>query len=194
VLPFAYDFGRTGKGAKVNLDSLLSNLNLMDDGLDDRPFFLGGEERPSVVEVTGFGQDLVLAEVPDLEEVNLALEPRLLVLDGLESFLKRSVRPAESLRRDLIGHVQLIDPVHVGADLAEVGFKADQSLFLGLDLLVGLAEVPGHVLRREEELSQLLVEDGFEVADTDLIPTGSADVLATFVAGVHVHHAAAVAR
>ena len=74
MLPFCSYFGGTGKGTKVNLDNLLPDLNAVYDGLDDGSLLLSGEARPAVVEVAGFSQDFVLAEVLDLEEVELALE------------------------------------------------------------------------------------------------------------------------
>ena len=146
MLPFTYDFRGNGKGAKVNLDNLLPNLDLLDDGFDDGALFLGGQGRPSTIQVTGLGQNLILAEQLNLEEVDLSLEPGQFGLQSLEPLFERLVRPAESLRRDLISQVQAVGLVHLLPDLARLGFERCQTLFLGLDLLVCMAEVPGHVL------------------------------------------------
>ena len=119
-MPFCSYFGGTGKGTKVNLDNLLPDLDLLDDGLDDGPLLLGGEGRPAVVEVAGLGQDLVLAEVLDLKEVEFALESRQLLLHSLEALLERTVRPAESFGRDLVSDVEAVGLVHLLPDLGRL--------------------------------------------------------------------------
>ena len=72
-MPFCSYFGGTGKGTEVDLDGLLPDLNPLDDGFDDRALFFGREGGPPLVEVPRLGQDLVLSEELDLEEVDLTL-------------------------------------------------------------------------------------------------------------------------
>ena len=192
MLPFTVYFGADWKRAKVNLDFLLADRDLVDDGLDYGSLLFSREGRPAAIQVAGLGQDLVLAEELDLEEVDLALEPGLLVLNGLEALLEGAVGAAEPFRGDLVGHVQAVGLVHLLPGLAGLGLEAPQPLLLGLDLLVRLPEVLGHVLGREEEVPQLLVEDGFDVTNADLVPALPAEVLDAPGTGVDVHHAAAV--
>jgi len=192
-LPFTYYFGGNGKGAQVDLDNLLPNRDLHDNRVDDGALFFGGQGRPAIVQIAGLGQQLVSAEVLDLEEVELALEPGQFVFQPLEAFFERLVRPAESVGRDLVTEVEPVGLVHLRPDLRGLRLQGDQPFFLGLDLLVSLTQMPGHVFGREEEVLELLVEDGLDVGDADLVPALPADVLAALIAGVHVHHAAAVA-
>lgn len=176
-MPFCNYFGRAGKGAQVDLDGLLPDLDALDDGLDDLPFLLGGEARPALVEVAGLRQDLVAPEVLDLEEVELALQPRQLRLEGRQALLERLVGPAEALGGDLVADVQAIGLVHLLADLGSVSLEGGEPFLLLVDLLVGPSQMRRHILRREKEALELLVEDRLEVPDRDLQVAAVADVL-----------------
>lgn len=80
-----------------------------EDGFDDLAAFLGGQRRPAGVEIAGLGQDLVAGEALDLLEVEPALQARYLVFDPLETLLNRAVLASETLDRDLVGDVFLLD-------------------------------------------------------------------------------------
>src|SRR5262249_29679865 len=151
-------FGGAEKGAKVNLDNLLPDLDFLGDRFDDRPLLLRRQVRPALIEVSGLRKDFVLAEEPDPQEIRLALESRELLFQPLESLLQRPVAAAEALHADLVIDVGPVHPVHLLPDLAELRLKGRESFFLRFDLLVRLPEVLGHILGREEKAAELLVE------------------------------------
>ena len=191
-MPFCSYFSGTGKGTEVDFDNLLPDLDLLDDGLDDGPLLIGRQLWPAVVQVARLDQDLVPSDVLDFEEVELTLKSRQLLFHSLETLFKRSVRPPESLRRDLVGDVQAVGLVHLLPDLGRLCLQGNEPLLLGPDLLVGLPEMPGHVLRRKEEVLELLVEHCLQVPDRDLRVAAVADVF-RHVRG-HVHLVSALAE
>jgi len=122
------------------------------------------------MEVPGSGEDLVSGEELDLHEIDLALETGQLFLELLQALLQGAVLAAKALDRDLVGDVGAVNPVHFGPDPGFLLAELLQGLFLARQGLVGPGEVGGHVIRREEEPLELLLEDGLEIADADSVP------------------------
>jgi hypothetical protein len=124
VLPFCRYFGRAGKVGQINGHFLLSDLDRLDDDLDDLPLFLGREGGPAGMEIARFGQDFIPSDILDFEEVELTLEPRQLLFEALEAAFEGPVLAAEPIDRDLIGHIGAIDLVHLLLDLRLLGFES----------------------------------------------------------------------
>ncbi len=138
------------------------------------------------VQVPGLGQDLVPGKVLDLEEVDLALQPGDLVLELLSALLQGAVGAAEAVSADLVLHVKPVHLLHLLVHPALFGLEPVQERPLVRDRLVSLLEVVGHLLRRKEELPKLLLEDGLQIDDGDLVPAVAAHVLRGVGGDVHL--------
>lgn len=87
----------------------------------------------------------------DFEEVNLGLELRQAGFDLLEAILKRLIAPAESFLRQLSGHVQVEQLVHLGLNLFGLRLQGFQEFSFLAGLGVGLTEVAVGLVRRDKE-------------------------------------------
>ena len=58
----------------MDLNVAVTNHNPLGDGFYDLALLFGGQLRPAGVEITGFGDDLLLGEVRDLENIEFRLE------------------------------------------------------------------------------------------------------------------------
>jgi hypothetical protein len=113
------------------------------------------------------------------------LEPREFLFHALESLFRRPVGAPEAVGRDLVVQVEAVGLVHLLPDSGRLGFQGRESPLLGLDLVIRLAEMLGHIFRGEEEALELLVEDRFQIAEGNLVTAAVASVLGGVRGDVH---------
>ena len=135
------------------------------------------EVRPAAVEVPGFGKDFFLRERGDLEDIELRLRFRDLLVEGLCPRCKRVVLGAKSLLVNHPGLVEVVELVDLLGELATLAFKDGQEFGTLADRGIGAPDMGGDFLGGEEEAAQLFVEDAVEVNDGDLVAAGVADIL-----------------
>ena len=135
------------------------------------------EVRPAAVEVPGFGKDFFLRERGDLEDIELRLRFRDLLVEGLCPRCKRVVLGAKSLLVNHPGLVEVVELVDLLGELATLAFKDGQEFGTLADRGIGALDMGGDFLGGEEEAAQLFVEDAVEVNDGDLVAAGVADIL-----------------
>jgi hypothetical protein len=150
-----------------------------------------GEVFPPTVKVFGFGDDFLLGEVLDLQEVDLALETGDLCLKLYLPILDRLVPGSEAAGGEVPGAVELEDLFSVSLEALRFPMEGLQEIGLGLHLPVGHFEGGGDLLGREEELLELLLKDPLQVHLGHLVPAGLADVLRSVA---YVHPGPAVAE
>jgi len=165
------------KVGKLNGYLVGADHNLLDEVLNDLMLLLEGEVSPSGVEALGFGQDLVGGEVLDAEEVHLALETRNLFVQLAESLVEGPVEVAEGFRSEAVIHVGSVDFPPLGFDGLVLALQPLKEFFLFPNLAIGLVQVGGHLLRREEETLELLFEDGLQINGRDFVAAARAHVL-----------------
>jgi hypothetical protein len=129
-LPFSRYFGRAGKVAEVDGDLVLSHFDALDEDLDDLALLFESELPPPAVQILGARENLIPRDELDLHEVDFALEPGKLALDLGQPLFEGAVGPPESVWRDLVGHVQSVETVHLAPDLRFLPPEALQGLFL----------------------------------------------------------------
>jgi hypothetical protein len=129
-----------------DLDLVLAYRDPLYDGLDDCSAVLLGEVFPTAVEVFGFGDDFLLGEVLDLQEVDLALEAGYLCLELYLTVLDRLVPYPEAAGGEVARAVELEDLIRVGLEALRFPQEGLQEVGLGLYLLVGHFERGGNLL------------------------------------------------
>ncbi|HEY0557782.1 MAG TPA: hypothetical protein VGG20_26255 [Thermoanaerobaculia bacterium] len=113
----------------------------------------------------------------DLQEVDLPQEAGYLSLKLPCPFFKRMVTLPEGFGGKTVLLIEAIELVHFrGQSRALPGKGLQEFLFLSQGL-IPLREVRGHLLRIEEEASELLVEDPLQVNDGDLVEASSQPAL-----------------
>jgi len=166
-LPFCHVLRGGGRGAggsgrrrrqipELDVDVVLADHDPLRDVLDDLALLGEIHLRQPPRQVPGLGEHLVARQVLDLHEVDLGLQLRDAVLELPDALLERLVAAPEALRGDLPDPVQFEQAVHLGGDgLLVLLHGAEQFLLLG-DRLLGLVEVVGRPVGREEEALELL--------------------------------------
>ncbi|MBI3402768.1 MAG: hypothetical protein HY048_15230 [Acidobacteria bacterium] len=93
-----------------------------------------------------FADDFVAGEILDTQEIEFGLELWKLVVEGLEAFFEWLVGSAETLGADLVGHVELVDLLHLGMDAVALGLKRSEHLSFLDNLGVSLFKVIGQLI------------------------------------------------
>jgi len=109
--------------------------------------------------------------------------------------------PAESERLvllpepGLVDHprlVEVVELVDLGAELPKLRFEDSEEFGLLPERLVCQLQLRSNLIVREQEVPDLLLEDGFEVVDRDLVAAGVAGVFRAVRGHVHLRTAGAV--
>lgn len=158
---------------------------------NDFSFFVFQELWPAGVEVFRVGKDLVTGEELDFEEIDLPLELRNLLLNLIDSLLQGPVLTAKGFYREFVINVGPVDFLHLTLDFMLVRGQGVEELLLFFDDLVGLPEIGGDLRRREEKALELVMEDFFQILDTDLVAALAADVFRGIGGDVHLLPASA---
>jgi hypothetical protein len=153
---------------------------------------LGNKVIPAVEKTLGIGHQLVPRKYLDTQVIKFGLQLGDLFVQGLESLFQRLVGPSKPFGADLVGDVELVNLIHLALNRGAVDFGTGEQFLQFSHVLIGFLQGLGEVLGREEELPELLLEDGFEVIAGNAVLALEAEIFGRI--GPHLHLAAALAE
>lgn len=178
----------------MDLDFPVPDDDPFGHGFDDATLLIFGQTRPAGVEVAGLSDDLFLRELRDLQDIDFGLESRKRIFELALPFGQWSVLHPEAGLVDRFRLVEVVEAVDFFPKLAALRFQGRDEIFLPLDDGVPGRQSPSDLVDGEEEALELLMEDGFQIIDRELVPAARADVLRGVRGHVHFLAAGAVGK